>query len=95
GAAATPRHDQPAARVTWWRDAVQRLNRGGATLVTIDDALGPDPEAPDAVRPDALLLASYLAPLTSRIALLPTVTTTHTEPFHVATALQTRDFASR
>ena len=95
GATATPRHDQPAARVTWWRDAVQRLDRGGATLVTIDDALGPDPEAPDAVRPDALLLASYLAPLTSRIALLPTVTTTHTEPFHVATALQTLDFASR
>ena len=45
-------------------------------------------------RLDALLTASVLAPRTRRIGLIPTVTTTHTEPFHVATALQTLDFIS-
>ena len=34
-------------------------------------------------RLDAVLIAARVAPLTSRIGLVPTVTTTHTEPFHV------------
>lgn len=46
-------------------------------------------------RLDALLTASLLAPRTRRIGLIPTVTTTYTEPFHVATALQTLDFVSQ
>lgn len=46
-------------------------------------------------RLDALLIAAYVAPLTKRIGLIPTVTTTHTEPFHVATAIQSLDYASR
>ncbi|MBB1056551.1 LLM class flavin-dependent oxidoreductase [Dietzia sp. B19] len=45
-------------------------------------------------RLDALLLLSWIAPLTHSIGLIPTVTTTHTEPFHVATALQTLDHVS-
>lgn len=45
-------------------------------------------------RLDAALLASWIAPRTERIGLIPTVTTTHTEPFHVATGLQTLDHVS-
>ena len=45
-------------------------------------------------RLDALLVASWIAPRTQQIGVIPTVTTTHTEPFHVATALQTLDFVS-
>lgn len=45
-------------------------------------------------RLDALLTASWIAPRSRAIGLIPTVTTTHTEPFHVATALQTLDHVS-
>lgn len=69
------------------------------------DLTGPlgvaDPELPPRVRPgivegrlDALLVASWIAPRTRGIGVIPTVTTTHTEPFHLATALQTLDFVS-
>lgn len=88
----------------YWRELVQSAERADIDLVTIEDALGlqsdalwtPD-ERTDQVRGrlDALLIASFVAPVTSRIGLVPTVTTTHTEPFHVATGLQTLDFASR
>jgi alkanesulfonate monooxygenase SsuD/methylene tetrahydromethanopterin reductase-like flavin-dependent oxidoreductase (luciferase family) len=57
----------------------------------LDDSL----PAPLRGRLDALLIASAIAPATSRIGLVPTVTTTQTEPFHVATALQTLDHTSR
>ncbi|MEL4319605.1 LLM class flavin-dependent oxidoreductase [Leifsonia sp. YIM 134122] len=87
----------------YWLDLVRTAERGGVDFVTIEDSLGlqsaafarPDDRI-DHVRGrlDALLIASFVAPLTGRIGLIPTVTTTHTEPFHVATALQTLDFAS-
>ncbi|MFF2370690.1 LLM class flavin-dependent oxidoreductase [Agromyces sp. NPDC058110] len=88
----------------YWRDLAQFAERADVDLVTIEDALGvqsstlwtPDERA-DQVRGrlDALLIASFVAPVTSRIGLVPTVTTTHTEPFHVATGLQTLDLVSR
>lgn len=88
----------------YWRRLVQTVDRAGLALATIEDALSlPDrfettePLAPGRVRGrlDAVLIASYVGPLTQRIGLVPTVTTTHTEPFHVATGIQTLDFASR
>lgn len=68
----------------------------------LDSPLGdPDALTPPRLRPeivegrlDALLIASWIAPRTRRIGVIPTVTTTHTEPFHLATALQTLDFVS-
>ncbi|GGF22002.1 LLM class flavin-dependent oxidoreductase [Subtercola lobariae] len=45
-------------------------------------------------RLDAVVLANAIAPRVSGIGLVPTVTTTHTEPFHTATALQTLDYVS-
>lgn len=44
---------------------------------------------------DALAVLSRVAPVTQRIGLIPTVTTTHTEPFHVSAAVATLDWVSR
>jgi len=46
-------------------------------------------------RLDAVLLAARVAPLTSRIGLVPAAGTTHTEPFHVAIGIATLDHVSQ
>ncbi|MEU1332524.1 LLM class flavin-dependent oxidoreductase [Streptomyces sp. NPDC005865] len=43
---------------------------------------------------DALAVAARIAPRTGRVGLVPTVTTTHTEPFHVQAAVATLDWVS-
>ncbi|MYY19177.1 MULTISPECIES: LLM class flavin-dependent oxidoreductase [unclassified Streptomyces] len=45
--------------------------------------------------PDAMAVLARVAPETTRIGLVPTVTTTHTEPFHVSSAVATLDWMSR
>lgn len=89
----------------YWTDLARTAERGLLDLLTIEDSLGlqsgdhlAEPERrTDRVqgRLDAELIAAFVAPLTSRIGLVPTVTTTHTEPFHVASALATLDHDSR
>ncbi|MER6663426.1 LLM class flavin-dependent oxidoreductase [Amycolatopsis japonica] len=66
-------------------------------FVTLDDTLALQPGGEEAVRGrlDALLTFAAIAPVTSGIGLVPTVTTTHTEPFHISTAVASLDFASR
>jgi len=95
-------HELTSAR--YWRDLLRTADDAGIALATIEDALAlPDRfESAEALRRDrvrgrldAVLIASYVAPLTRRIGLVPTVTTAHPEPFHVATGIQTLDFASR
>ncbi|MEV6396940.1 LLM class flavin-dependent oxidoreductase [Streptomyces sp. NPDC051907] len=44
---------------------------------------------------DALAVLARIAPATERIGLVPTVNTTHTEPFHVQAAVATLDWVSR
>lgn len=94
---ATPTHLSAAQ---YWVSLVACAETAGLDFVTLDDALHApsDADARDATQAitqlDALLTASWVAPHTSRIGLLPTVTVTHTEPFHVATALQTLDHIS-
>ncbi|MEV4689475.1 LLM class flavin-dependent oxidoreductase [Microbacterium sp. LWH3-1.2] len=92
------------ASPAYWRDLLRTADDSGVALATIEDALSlTDRFEPleglrrDRVRGrlDAVLIASFVAPLTRRIGLVPTVTTAHTEPFHVATGIQTLDFASR
>ena len=91
----------------YWQSLITDAEAAGADYVTIDDSLRlpaagvtndevpPRPKAHLVEgRLDALLIASWVAPHTGRIGLIPTVTTTHTEPFHVATALQTLDHIS-
>lgn len=88
----------------YWRDLARTAEEAGVAFLTIEDALALEGRSiePDAAvrrdrvrgRLDAQLVASFLAPLTRRIGLVPTLTTTHPEPFHLATALQTLDHAS-
>ncbi|GAA3803284.1 LLM class flavin-dependent oxidoreductase [Sphaerisporangium flaviroseum] len=88
----------------YWAELVLEAEHGLLDFVTFEDSLGlqstrfegPD-ERLDQVRGrlDAVLLASSLAPITSRIGLVPTTSTTHTEPFHVAIGIASLDHASR
>ncbi|MFC5834240.1 LLM class flavin-dependent oxidoreductase [Nonomuraea insulae] len=87
----------------YWAGLVAEAERGLLDFVTIEDTLGlqsslrgaPDDRA-DQVRGrfDAVLLAARLAPITRWIGLVPTATTTHTEPFHVAIGIATLDHIS-
>ncbi|SDL75209.1 LLM class flavin-dependent oxidoreductase [Nonomuraea jiangxiensis] len=87
----------------YWAALVAEAERGLLDFVTIEDNLSLQSVLPD--RPDdrtdqvrgrfdAVLLAARLAPLTTRIGLVPTGTTTHTEPFHVAIGIATLDHVS-
>ncbi|NIZ91001.1 LLM class flavin-dependent oxidoreductase [Kineococcus rubinsiae] len=78
------------------RDAAVLAESAGLVFATLDDALALQPDEPGRVRGrlDALATACWLGPQTSRIGLLPTVTLTHTEPFHVSTATATLDLVS-
>jgi alkanesulfonate monooxygenase SsuD/methylene tetrahydromethanopterin reductase-like flavin-dependent oxidoreductase (luciferase family) len=88
----------------YWLDLVRVAQEAVADLVTIEDTFGiqstqldgPD-DRTDQVRGrlDAELIAARLAPVTQGIGLVPTVTVTHTEPFHVSKAIATLDFTSR
>ncbi|WOF23178.1 LLM class flavin-dependent oxidoreductase [Microbacterium betulae] len=100
---------EPSARPTElftaasWADQAQQAERGLVDFVTIDDSLSlqsSDPFAADdrtdevRGRLDAVLVASRIAPLTSRIGLVPVATVTHTEPFHVSKGIATLDHIS-
>ncbi|MEU6386723.1 LLM class flavin-dependent oxidoreductase [Streptomyces bauhiniae] len=74
-----------------WTGLVQLAELGALDFVTLDDSLEP---ADGDGRLDAVAVLAYAAARTSRIGLIPTVTTTHTEPFHTAGALATLDFVS-
>ncbi|XVQ89509.1 LLM class flavin-dependent oxidoreductase [Microbispora siamensis] len=88
----------------YWAELVAEAERGLLDFVTFEDALGlqsshlnePDGRL-DQVRGrlDAVLIASRVAPLTSRIGLVPTAGTTHTEPFHVAIGIASLDHISQ
>lgn len=87
----------------YWADLALEAERGLVDFITIEDSLGqqsarydgPDPRTDQVrVRLDAVLIASRIAPLTSRIGLVPTATVSHTEPFHVSKAIATLDYVS-
>ncbi|WP_329369901.1 LLM class flavin-dependent oxidoreductase [Streptomyces sp. NBC_01483] len=69
-------------------EPAQLAERGGLDFVTLGDTFARP-------GPDALAVLSRLAPATRRIGLVPTVTITHTEPFHVQAAVATLDWVSR
>jgi alkanesulfonate monooxygenase SsuD/methylene tetrahydromethanopterin reductase-like flavin-dependent oxidoreductase (luciferase family) len=96
---------RPADLLTpgYWAGLAAEAERGLLDFVTIEDSLGlqssrrlePDRRT-DQVRGrlDAMLIAARVAPLTSRIGLIPAVTATHTEPFHISKAIATLDYVS-
>ncbi|MFS0730320.1 LLM class flavin-dependent oxidoreductase [Curtobacterium sp. 1P10AnD] len=85
-----------------WRELVVEQDRAGIDAVTIEDSFSAGPvdvtgelDTSTVVgRLDALLVANAVAPATRSVGLVPTVSVTHTEPFHVATGLQTLDHVS-
>jgi len=87
----------------YWADLVAEAERGSLDFVTIEDSLtmqSDDPFGPDdridrvRGRLDAVLIAARIAPRTRGIGFVPTVTVTHTEPFHVSKSIATLDYVS-
>jgi alkanesulfonate monooxygenase SsuD/methylene tetrahydromethanopterin reductase-like flavin-dependent oxidoreductase (luciferase family) len=92
---------QPVTSGRYWSALAATAERGLLDFVTFDDALTAQrrrrPEIDPrwlAGRPDAVLVASRVAPMTKHIGLIPVATVTHTEPFHVSKAIATLDFVS-
>ncbi|MEV6197738.1 LLM class flavin-dependent oxidoreductase [Streptomyces sp. NPDC051920] len=100
---------EPVARpgelltAAYWADLVTEAEHGLLDFVTIEDGLGLQSSSPaepdgrtDQVRGrlDAVLIAARIAPLTRHIGVVPTVVTTHTEPFHISKAIATLDYVS-
>lgn len=77
-------------------EVVRQAENAGVDLVTLDDSLAPPGHGAGEVtaRLDALAALARVAPVTDRIGLVPTVTTTHTEPFHVQASVATLDWVS-
>lgn len=87
----------------FWAAQARLAEHGRLDLLTIEDGLGlqtAKPGVPDdrtdqlRGRLDAVQIASFLAPVTRTIGLVPTATPTHTEPFHLASAFATLDHVS-
>jgi alkanesulfonate monooxygenase SsuD/methylene tetrahydromethanopterin reductase-like flavin-dependent oxidoreductase (luciferase family) len=82
-----------------WLDPAHHLRvaaaaaRTGADLLLFPDSFGA-PDDPSAPALDAVAVAARVAPVVPRIGLAPTVTVTHTEPFHVSKAIATLDRVS-
>ncbi|WP_080792150.1 LLM class flavin-dependent oxidoreductase [Corynebacterium pacaense] len=89
GVALDPTPEVPVSEVLETQvGAARTLDSGGFDFVTLDDNF-------HGATFDALLSASFISTRTRQIGLVPTVTTTHTEPFHVATATATLDYSGR
>lgn len=85
----------------YWTDLVTEAQQGLLDFVTIEDGFtlqSEDKFAPDQRvdrvrgRLDAALIAARVAPRTAGIGLVPTITTTHSEPFHTSKAIATLDY---
>jgi luciferase-like monooxygenase len=77
------------------RAVAQVAERAGFTAVTIDDDLLPPGRHPDPVgRIGAVERAAFVAEATSVLSVVPVVSTTHTEPFHVSTQIASIDHIS-
>lgn len=92
----------PVTSGRFWTDLAITAERGLLDFVTFDDALTPQRRRRREIeprwlagRPDAVMVASLVAPATRHIGLVPVATVTHTEPFHVSKAIATLDFVSR
>ena len=92
---------EPVTSGRYWSDLAATAERGLLDFVTFDDALTPQRRRRAEIdprwlagRPDAVLVASRVAPVTNHIGLIPVATVTHTEPFHVSKAIATLDFVS-
>lgn len=74
----------------YWAELALIAEEGQLDFVTFDDSLGLQRHG----QLDASLIASWLGARTQRIGLIPTLTTTLTEPFHVSKNIATLDHIS-
>ena len=74
-------------------DAARAAADSGADLVIWADSFVP-PEQTDPPTLDAVAVAARVAPVVAGIGLVPAVTVTHTEPFHISKAIATLDIVS-
>ena len=88
----------------YWKELAQTAERGLIDAITLEDSLGLQSERPfendsrvDQFRGrlDAVQVATFIAPATEHIGIIPTVIATHTEPFHISKAIATLDYVSR
>jgi alkanesulfonate monooxygenase SsuD/methylene tetrahydromethanopterin reductase-like flavin-dependent oxidoreductase (luciferase family) len=92
---------EPVTGGRYWSALAATAERGLLDFVTFDDGLSPQRRRRPGIeprwlagRPDAVLVASRVAPATHHIGLIPVATVTHTEPFHISKAIATLDFVS-
>lgn len=74
----------------YWGDLAQTAEQANVDLVTFDDSLGLQRRG----QLDASLVAAWIGARTSTVGLVPTLTTTHTEPFHLSKNIATLDYIS-
>jgi len=89
---------------SYWVGLVQTAEAGLLDFVTLEDSLAlqssrnnTHDQRTDLVRGrlDSVMVAARVAPLTEHIGLIPSVTVTHTEPFHLSKAIATLDYVSQ
>ncbi|WP_330232002.1 LLM class flavin-dependent oxidoreductase [Nocardia sp. NBC_00508] len=80
----------------YWVDAIVAAENAGLDAVFLPDSFGVQPSGPGATRGrlDAVSIAARVAAATHGIGLVPQAPVTHTEPFHLAKAIQSLDFAT-
>lgn len=71
----------------FWTDQLRALDRAGIDLVFLGDSFA-------SRTLEAAAIAARAAALTDHIGLIPTITVTHTEPFHISKQVASLDFAS-
>ncbi|WP_199551894.1 LLM class flavin-dependent oxidoreductase, partial [Streptomyces sp. N35] len=86
-------HPAESHTAPYWSELTDLAEQGALDFITLGDSFAPPPDD-HAGRLDPVAVLARIAPTSRRIGLVPTVTTTHTEPFHTATALATLDFVS-
>jgi alkanesulfonate monooxygenase SsuD/methylene tetrahydromethanopterin reductase-like flavin-dependent oxidoreductase (luciferase family) len=80
----------------YWVDAITAAENSGVDAVFVPDSFGLQAGGPGVSRGvlDAVAIAARVAAVTHGIGLLPQAAVTHTEPFHLAKAIASLDFAS-
>ncbi|QIS02824.1 LLM class flavin-dependent oxidoreductase [Nocardia brasiliensis] len=80
----------------FWVDVVAAIEKAGADAVFLPDSFGLQPGGPGVTRGrlDAVATAARVAATSRHLGLLPQAPVTHTEPFHLAKAIQSLDFAT-
>ncbi|WP_433725182.1 LLM class flavin-dependent oxidoreductase [Nocardia sp. CA-129566] len=80
----------------YWVDAITAAEKAGIDAVFLPDSFALQPGGHEVTRGvlDAIAIGARVAAATHRIGLLPQAPVTHTEPFHLAKAIQSLDFAA-